>query len=116
MSNTARARKGGEFGANGEWYEGGKFINTVPENAKRYGSTPKGSGKQEVAPYVWEVAPAGMRSIYKQIAGICAKFDRTANCWIYSANPQTIEYIGRTQAECEDLIARYNAGERWIAR
>lgn len=24
-----RARKGGEFGANGEWYEGGKFIATT---------------------------------------------------------------------------------------
>jgi len=32
---TKRAAKGGEMGANGEWYEGGKFINTVPENRKR---------------------------------------------------------------------------------
>lgn len=116
MANGTRAKKGGEFGANGEWYEGGKFINTVPENAKRHGSGRKGTGKQEVAPYVWEVAPEGMRSIYKQIAGICAKFDLSAKRFVYSANPQILEYIGRTQAECEDMIARYNAGERWIAR
>ncbi len=116
MATTTRAKKGGEFGANGEWYEGGKFINTTPENAKRYGSTTKGSGKQEIAPYVWEVAPEGMRSIYKQIAGICAKFDRASMQFIYAANPQILNYIGRTQAECEDLIARYNAGERWISR
>lgn len=116
MANGTRAKKGGEFGANGEWYEGGKFINTVPENAKRHGSGRKGNGKQEVAPYVWEVAPEGMRSIYKQIAGICAKFDRSANCWIYSANPQILNYCGLTEQQARDMIDRYNAGERWIAR
>lgn len=30
----ARAAKGGETGANGEWYEGGKFIATTPETKK----------------------------------------------------------------------------------
>lgn len=34
MAITKRAPKGGAIGANGEFYEGGKFINTVPKNAK----------------------------------------------------------------------------------
>lgn len=117
MSNATRAKKGGEFGANGEWYEGGKFINTVPENAKRHGSVRKGSGKQEIAPYIWEVAPAeNLRSIYKQIAGILGKLDREGKVFTYAANPAVLNYCGKTEQEARDLIARYNAGERWIAR
>lgn len=113
---TQRAKKGGEFGANGEWYEGGKFINTTPENAKRHGSGPKATGKQEIAPYVWEVAPAeNLRSIFKQIAGILGKLDRDGK-FTYSANPAILNYCGKSEAEARDLIARYNAGERWIAR
>ena len=46
MSATQRAKKGGEFGANGEWYEGGKFINTVRENRKREGSTASTTSKE----------------------------------------------------------------------
>lgn len=52
---TKRAVKGGELGANGEWYEGGKFINTVEQNAKRHGSAPKAAKlrKVQIKPYVW---------------------------------------------------------------
>ena len=111
-----RAKKGGEYGANGEWYEGGKFINTIPENRKREGSGPKGTGKQEIAPCVWEVAPEGMRSIYKQVAGICGKLDHKSGTFTYSANPQILAYIGKTAEECQTLIDLYNAGQRWVAR
>ena len=31
ITTQKRAAKGGEFGANGEFYTGGKFINTVEE-------------------------------------------------------------------------------------
>lgn len=66
-----RAKVGGEYGANGEFYEGGKFINTIAENQKKEGSTAKKARKVEIAPYKWEVAPEGKRSIYQQFAGIC---------------------------------------------
>lgn len=110
-----RAPKGGAYGANGEWYEGGKFINTVPHNAKKEGSKPKGSGKQEIAPYQWEVPPEGKRSIYRQFAGVFGKVvDGVAYLRTDNQLPQTLAYFGVTLEEAQDLIARWNDGERWI--
>ena len=110
---TKRAANGGEVGANGEFYEGGKFINTVPENRKREGSKPKGSGKQEIAPYVWEVAPKGMRSVYRQFAGVFGKVygDKA----IFNCSEQTLNYFRTTREEAQNIIDRWNAGERWEA-
>jgi len=106
-----RAAKGGEFGANGEWYEGGKFINTVPENRKLEGSRPRGTGKQEIAPYTWEVAPAGERSLYRQFAGLFGKvIDGVA---IMNCSDVTLRYFGKTREEAQALVDRWNAGERW---
>ena len=34
MNTKRQAKAGGEVGANGSFYSGGKFINTVPENRK----------------------------------------------------------------------------------
>lgn len=41
-TTTKQAKAGGEYGANGSFYKGGTFINTVAENAK-------GSAKQPIA-------------------------------------------------------------------
>lgn len=50
--HTKRAAKGGEYGANGEFYEGGKFINSIPENPKKEGSAPKAKPrKKQVEPF-----------------------------------------------------------------
>ncbi len=112
-TTTKRAAKGGEFGANGEWYEGGKFINTLPENRKKEGSHKKGTpGKQEIAPYKWELPPEGMNSIYRRIAGIVAKLINGVMVPAY--NPQILRYIGMTSAEADRLISLWNAGERWL--
>jgi hypothetical protein len=111
-----RASKGGEFGANGEWYEGGKFLNTTPENAKREGSAPRGTGRQEIAPYVWDVPPvAGARSIYRQFAGVFGKVwpDGVARLRTDDQLPITLDYCGTTLAEAQDLIDRWNSGTRW---
>lgn len=112
--NTKRAKVGGEFGANGEWYEGGKFINTVPENSKRFGSAKRGQGKQEIAPYVWEIAPEpNMRSLYRQFAGVFGiVIDGVA---VVRCHQQTLNYFGRTIEEVSDMIQRWNAGQRWEA-
>ena len=112
---TQRAIKGGEFGANGEWYEGGKFINTVPANKKREGSKSSGTGKQEIAPYTWEVAPKGKRSLYRQFAGVFGKVvDGVAVLRTDSQMEQTCRYMGVTLSEASELISRWNAGERWL--
>lgn len=111
MTTTQRAKRGGEFGANGEWYEGGKFINTIPENHKRKGSAKRGSGKQEIAPYVWEVAPEGKSSIYRQFAGVFGKVvDGVA---VLMCSEQTLNYFRTTRDEAQQLVDLWNAGERW---
>jgi hypothetical protein len=113
-TTTKRAAKGGERGANGEWYEGGKFINTVPENAKKEGSKPRGSGKREIAPYVWEVSPEGKRSLYRQFAGVFGKvIDGVAVLRTDDRLDQTCEYFGVSREQAADLLARWNAGQRW---
>lgn len=112
-----RAKKGGEVGANGEFYEGGKFINTVPQNAKRYGSAPKGPAKKEpVAPYLWEERPEGKRSIYYAIVGIHGYYQN--GLLMVDENKEklqnTLNYMGRTKEQVEAWVERYNNGERWI--
>ena len=109
---TKRAAAGGEFGANGEWYEGGKFINTVAENPKKEGSKPRGQRKMEIAPYVWEVAPEGRVSLYAQFAGVFGKvIDGVA---VMGCSDRTLAYFRRTREEVQHLIDRWNAGERWL--
>jgi hypothetical protein len=116
MQTKSRAAKGGEFGANGEWYEGGKFINTVAENAKRHGSQPKAKplGKRNVAMGVWEIQPyAGAIALFPQLAGL-EIIDRATGLFVF--NPElhneyaTPEYI----AIRKDRIAKFNSGVRWI--
>ena len=111
LTTTKRAVKGGEFGANGEWYEGGKFINTVPENRKKEGSARKGSGKQEIGPYTWEVAPEGMTSIYRKLAGIHGRVEN--GVMVIRTNAQILRYTGDTMETVVELAATYNAGQRW---
>ena len=109
---TKQATKGGEFGANGEWYKGGRFINTIPENPKKEGSSRRGSGKQEIAPYVWEVAPEGQRSIYRAFAGI---FGKLVNGRLeVLCSDQVLAYTGTSREEAQAMADRWNAGERWM--
>jgi len=115
IATTKRAAKGGEFGANGEWYEGGKFINTIPENRKKEGSAPRGTGKQEIAPYKWEVSPEGRMSLYRQFAGVYGKvIDGVAVLRTDDQLAQTLTYYGKTLEQATALIDRWNAGERWM--
>lgn len=107
----ARAAKGGQLGANGEWYEGGKFINTVPENAKRHKKSSAGTGKVQIAPYVWEVAPEGKRPIWVKFAGFEGSLVRND---LSLVSETTIAYYGLNMTELAELAKRWHAGERWI--
>lgn len=49
-----RATKGGQIGANGEFYKGGQFLNTVKENPKGQAKKKvKKPRKVQIEPYVW---------------------------------------------------------------
>ncbi len=65
-----QAKKGGERGLNGEWYEGGQFLpgsEKTVKGANKHEFKPP-TGKQCIAPYVWEKAPKdGLLAIYARI-------------------------------------------------
>ena len=105
-----RAKPGGEFGANGEWYEGGTFISTTDK--------PKGTVKPykprriEIAPYVWEIAPEGKKSIYRAFVGVLGVI-RDGKL-IVRCSQQTLDYLGRSMEYAQELAELYNQGHRWI--
>ena len=108
-----RAAVGGEFGANGEWYEGGKFINTVADNAKRQAK--RSSRKEQVAPYKWEVVPEGMQSIFEFVN---CEFCRIADGKLIVRTDEQADnafaYFRTSRAFVQSLCDRWNAGERWV--
>lgn len=108
-----RAKQGGEIGMNGERYEGGQFLpnTTLPKQEK--GKKAAGSKKVEIAPYIWEVAPEGKRSIYGQIAGTVAQWD-VRGVSFKPFWPYLSQQSQEAQDRALDLITRWNAGERWI--
>lgn len=138
----AQAKAGGELGINGEWYEGGQFL-------PNYETTIKGAvkvtilkgTKKEVAPYVWEAAPADdMISIYDRITHTA--FDNRKECNFVKGqgfvgfkftecdktffpsvgckfdrygNPVAEQRTPEWVAWVEGLIKRFNNGERWFS-
>jgi hypothetical protein len=113
---TTRAKIGGEFGANGEWYEGGRFINTIPENPKVHGSKPRKARKVQVEPYVWVVDDR--RPIFSIVGTGAEYIDR--NDWTKGIRPYApcftngVMYNGETLENVQALCDRFNAGERWM--
>jgi hypothetical protein len=112
------APKGGTIGTNGEFYEGGKFLpsTTLPKRHQKK-TTYTGPRKQPIAPYEWAERPEGMTSLYDLVMGTFAEMHGTtmAPC------PAGVAYYGSTVTRngtnygtVDTLIARYNAGERWI--
>lgn len=104
-----RAQVGGQVGANGEWYEGGKFIATV-DNPKGKSKGAKPSRKQQYEPYKWDVAPEqGQRAIFDVMSGFAILNRSTMQCTRHAhANSG---YWGYTS---DELIAKWNSGIRWV--
>jgi hypothetical protein len=117
-TTTKRAAKGGEVGANGEFYEGGKFINTNPDNAKKLGSRKAKPYKCEVAPYKWEYAPEGKGSLYEMFQGAWGVVRRDGVAVLAYGNDQerldqVLSYSGFTRETAQAWLDRFNAGEKW---
>jgi hypothetical protein len=111
-----RAAKGGQFGVNGEFYEGGKFL---PSTQKGKGKARKKTGKREIEPYKWEVQPTPEHeAIWGKISGFCqwdgdvltindnAKFD--GENYFYPG------YASIEATVLNRLIKMFNNGIRWI--
>ncbi len=113
MSN-GRARKGGEIGVNGEFYEGGTFLPStdLPKRPASKSGKPTGAKKEQIAPYRWEVAPAdGMRSIFTALSGTVCKY--VNGKLMVNASDEALAYTRRTRAQVAALAERYNNGEMW---
>lgn len=144
-NEAGRAKKGGEIGLNGETYKGGQFLPSSEKTVKGSISVriPKGTGKKEIAPYTWEVAPADdMLSIYDRITH--CTLDNRRECkyikglgfegfrftevlktfspsvgkypqdWDFKREQwKTKEYSEEWIEFISGLMERFNAGERW---
>ena len=112
-----RAKSGGEVGANGEFYEGGKFIATK-DNAKKAPAQKKPSRGYEIDNRVFvQDAPEGYFTLYSVLAGI---HYRSGN--EFSPNYNYLEGFVRLNPDAdanafvfEEMcrIDAWNAGERW---
>lgn len=113
-----KAKIGGEWGANGEFYKGGQFVADNPNTAKGTAQK-KGQRKIQIAPYKWVIADADEFPVIGQcMVGAVAKFKRAGGWNDYSE----IELVENAEELCErncwdieqikSFIARYNAGER----
>ena len=103
----SRANKGGEYGANGEWYEGGKFIARTdrPKGKARKSST----RKIEIEPYVW-VEDTGRKPIMKAFS----------ECFLWeNGSPVSVHipgcnYRGIDSIKAEEARIAYISGARYI--
>lgn len=108
----ARAKKGGEVGANGEPYPAGAFIATtdMPKRVKDK-LQQSAKGKVPVDGYKWEVPQPGKLAILDKIGGTIL------NPKNGEVNYGYLEYIKATTEEVamyEEVAKKWIDGERWI--
>lgn len=131
-----QAKKGGEKGLNGEQYKGGQFLPSSERTVKGAVKIKASSGKKEIAPFVWQVAPADdMLSIYDRISHYCIDNRRACEfvkgqgfvalqlapdkftaqgLMLISVEPHICPMGEQRLAWVKMLIERFNNGERWF--
>lgn len=98
MTTATRAKRGGQVGMNGEFYAGGTFLPNT-KLGKMARSKPAVN------------RPA--RTILNAVFGLVAVDSTYAPTFAkVTANDQAIAYYGYTRQQVEDIVARFNAGER----
>jgi hypothetical protein len=108
-----RAKIGGEIGMNGEFYMGGEFLPNTQLASQGKADKKAATRKQNVEGYKWEVAPApGLIAIYPQLSGV-QQYNRNTNTFS-PFMPYYSKLTTEQQQRADDLMARYNKGERWI--
>lgn len=107
-----RAKPGGERGANGEWYEGGKWIANT-DRAKGQKETRRATRHQEIDRNSWELPPAGKISIYQQLAGV-EIYDRETGHFRFNEDLGSYYATPEAIAKRKRNIELFNAGERWV--
>lgn len=109
-----RAKIGGEVGANGEYYEGGKFIANT-DRAKGHKVAGRATGRQLVAPGMFEVAPSDdLVAIFPQLSVGFFAFNRETVQFGEVTNETALNYFGAERLL--GLRDRFNAGEKWTPK
>lgn len=112
-----RAKAGGEIGANGEFYEGGKFIATKEDRIKRSPEPRKPSRGWEIDNRVFtHDRPDGYLPIYPLLGGI-----HTREGEQFRARQEYLDGMRRCHPDMDSgwesgqlaLIDAWNAGKRW---
>jgi len=104
MTAQKRAEKGGEVGANGEFYKGGAFI----ANTDHPKGQPKAAKvrKAEIKPWVWVEQPSSdHRAICAMLSGIDFKYNHT-NGQLEASQNNIPQYR-------LDLANAFNNGQMW---
>lgn len=126
-----QAKKGGEYGINGSFYEGGQFLpksETTEKGKTKFSKS--GEKKIETAPYLWLKTPnitLEKTNDYKEIIvgffrNIPAVFNHDSKSWIFSdtcdfyrvhSQHMTPEALNSLYSEMNEA---WNAGLRFIKR
>ena len=110
MKNTQkRAKVGGERGANGDWYEGGKFIATSKARVKQHGSVKTGK-KVEIEPYVWVDEREGFRPLMGLLG-----WEHWLECGAVALREGLDADCCGKESDRGLLVDLYNSGERWVS-
>jgi len=114
-SAQKRAKVGGEFGANGEWYEGGKFIATT-DRPKSHKKWKKPTGRQLIDRGEYATPPETADNIhavalFQRLAGI-ETFNEDGT---FSLNPRLGAELGTPEALAnrKATVEAWNNGARW---
>lgn len=113
MPIQKRAKRGGEHGINGEFYEGGKFLpsTTLPKRA----AVPRvrGTGRVLVEPGVLAVPPEGKLAIFNSVREFVSGENGQLSVRREPDHPAHTYYFADGYAELKALVDRYNNGERY---
>lgn len=119
-----QAKTGGEYGLNGEWYKGGQFLpssETTIKGMQNQASITAKPRKQEVAPYLWVVSEK--QAIWPSISNLVKFVGKTTysketgkvgQVEVVSFNHKAMGWSDEGLREFEQLVERWNQGERWL--
>ena len=112
-----KAMRGGEIGANGEFYKGGQFVADCPNTAKGRNANTSRTHKIEIEPYKWIAANHEEKSIMRAVVGTVASWvgERGGVIALRDDAAEICARNGWNFEAARDLVARYNAGERIYA-
>lgn len=114
-----RAKKGGEVGQNGEFYEGGKFLPSTRLPKQSPTARTKATKRMEYEPNKWGHAPEeGQRTVWGRIREFVDHGNlkngkaKIAAHFLEEGHPAIPYYFG-TKKNLDKFIRLWNKGERW---